>query len=232
MNVCGSQNLETAITKDSIKRLEMERLLQVPWIIAWLRVLCTGRSLHTGAAITSWTNGKWNCNLVCDCQEDNPKCWLWAEPLPSAWQESWHCSPWKQRIWKRPSFQVCPFKVSSERWWAAECLQWVSAAFSLTENSHHLRAPREAQIQTELKQSPSWQQIQGLATGDVREIEWSCACQWWSNHWISILGSIIQIRGKKKNQYSSSMLPRVCGFQVEILSWWRWRQMIDCSSEK
>lgn len=38
MNVYGSQNLGPAITKGSIKRLEMERLLQILWIITWLRV--------------------------------------------------------------------------------------------------------------------------------------------------------------------------------------------------
>lgn len=182
MNVCGSQNLGPAITKSSIKRLEMERLLQVLWIITWL---CVQEGHFTQALQLPPGQMENEIATLCVIAKKTTQSAGYEQNLCPLCGRKAGTVLWKQWIWKRPSFKICPFKVSSERWWAAKCLQWLLQLSVQQRTLITWDLPGcqwEAKIQTEFKQSPGWQQIQGLAL----ERDWMVlCCQWWSNHWIS-----------------------------------------------
>lgn len=162
----------------------MERLLQVPWIIAWLRVLCAGRSLHTGSAITSWTNGKWNCNLVCDCQEDTQSAGYEQNLCPLRGRKAGTVLPRNNGFENihllKCALSRCPVKDDE--------LLSVCSGFC---SSHHLRPPRVLAGSWNsdcVEAEPKLTADTGLSYRgcDALERDWMVlCCQWWSNHWIS-----------------------------------------------
>lgn len=150
-------------------------------------MLCEVRLLHAGSAITCCTNRKWNCNFVCNCQEDTQTTGYLAELLPSS------------SLGEKPalfSLETIDLKtLIFFKWGLSRCfvkdddlpsVYTGFCSFQYTREEKNLITwdllglQCEAKIYTSLNRDEADSRLQGLNTGDV---------MWWRMDWTPVCSS-------------------------------------------